>query len=147
MIPWKLNGYVLSMMLASLLAVTACMNRNNMEKNFIPPSFSDDIIEVYFFHFSRKCANCEAIKSETASILKENYPDEWSEGKIVFRMVNTETKQGLQIAEDLDIVGQQVLIFMGEKWSEVTQPAFLFAHEDPNRYARILVEEINRLNK
>ena len=118
-----------------------------VEEIYVAPSLSDEIVEVYFFHFSRKCKNCEAIKSETASIIESNFRMQMKEGKLLFRKVNIETEQGREIAAELDIVGQQVLIFKGELRTELTQPAFLFAYENADRYEQILLEEINKLLK
>ena len=139
------SGFIRLCLAVSILMLSTCSGGKTDRETYIAPSLSDQVIEIYFFHFSRKCNSCEAIKSEIPAFLQQFYPEEWKSGKIVFRMVNTETDQGKEIARDLDIIGQQVLIFKGTLSIEITQPAFLFAHDDPERFGAILKEEIDKL--
>jgi len=139
------SGFIKFCLAVSILMLYTCTGGKSEREKYIAPSMSDQVIEIYFFHFSRKCSSCEAIKSEIPALLHQFYPEEWESGKIVFRMVNTETDQGKEIGRDLEIIGQQVLIFKGKLRVEITQPAFLFAHDDPERFGAILKEEIDKL--
>ena len=97
-------------------------------------------VEVIFFHTNYRCESCEAIKSETAKIISEIYGN-----KVHFAMYNLDDKSGQKPATLLDIRQQTLLVIGGEKRSDITAIASLYAHANPERYREKLKETIDSM--
>ena len=56
-------------------------------------------IEIYYFHFSRRCATCNAVETVTKETIKEYFSDKVKSGKISFKSVNLDEDAGKKLAE------------------------------------------------
>ena len=87
-----------------------------------------DIIEVYYFHNTRRCATCNAIEDVTLETLKESYPTQFASGEITFVSLNLEEADGEKIARDLNVSGQTLLLVLNGKKKDLTNDAFMYAN-------------------
>ena len=45
---------------------------------------------MYYFHYERRCATCQAVEDESAKALNELYPEKVKSGEMTFLSVNIE---------------------------------------------------------
>lgn len=87
----------------------------------LPPK----VIEVFYFHYTRRCTTCLNVEKETQNAIDQFYPKWKEEGKITFFSVNLEDKSNQALIDRFGISGQTLLITMGDKKSDITDIAFL----------------------
>ena len=99
-----------------------------------------ETVEVFYFHNTRRCATCQAIETESKEILKELYSDE-----VAFSAYNLEEKDGKEMAGELGVSGQTLLIVSGDTRINITNEGFLNARSDPGKLKQIIKEKIDPL--
>lgn len=99
----------------------------------------DAKVEVYYFHFTKRCATCNAVETETIKALEKLYPEKVKNGEIVFLAVNLDEEEGEEIAETLGINSQCLLFVSGDNKIDLTTKAFMNARSNPGK----LHEEIS----
>jgi hypothetical protein len=97
-------------------------------------------IEVYYFHYSRRCVTCQAVEAVAQDALIDFY-----EGKIVLKSVNLDDKANSALAKKLGVKGQSLLIVKGDKKIDLTNEGFLNARSNPDKVARKIKETIDAL--
>jgi uncharacterized Zn ribbon protein len=84
-----------------------------------------EIIEVYYFHYTRRCVTCRIVEKETENAINEHFPEMAKEGKIVYMKLNLEEGDNLTLANQLGVSGQTLLVKNGEKMADITNRAFM----------------------
>ena len=102
-------------------------------------------IEIYYFHFTRRCVTCNAIESETKIALKKYYSEELENGVIQFTSLNLDNKEGKKIADELKLSGQSLLIVKGENHINLTSQGFMTARSNPEKFHEVLKSKIDEL--
>jgi len=74
---------------------------------------------AYYFMNDVRCPSCVKIETWTHGAIEEAFADELKEGKIVWRMVNTDTKENNHFIKDYEIVTKQVILVEMNKGKEV----------------------------
>jgi hypothetical protein len=97
-------------------------------------------VEVYYFHFTRRCITCQAVEDVTKEALKEFYGD-----KIPFRELNLDEETGKARGEAMDISGQSLIIVKGDTKINLTNEGFMYARSNPEKLKQILKEKIDAL--
>jgi hypothetical protein len=97
-------------------------------------------IEVYYFHYSRRCVTCQAVEAVAQDALIDFY-----EGKIVLKSVNLDDKANSALAKKLGVKGQSLLIVKGDKKIDLTNEGFLNARSNPDKLASKIKETIDAL--
>ena len=97
-------------------------------------------VKVYYFHFTRRCATCNAVETESKKALESIYPEQIQNGRITFLSVNIEETKNKSLAKELKVSGQTLLIVKGEKQTNLTNLAFMYARSNPKK----LKEEIKK---
>ena len=90
-------------------------------------------IEVYYFHFTRRCHTCETIESETKKDVEILYPDQIKKGSTTFQAINLDDESSKKLAERLKVSGQSLLIVKGTKQVDLTDKAFMYATTNPEK--------------
>lgn len=90
-------------------------------------------VEVYYFHFTRRCMTCNTVESETIKSLESLYPVEVKEGKIKFISINLDDDSSKPIAEKCKISGQGLVVMSGDKRKDLTSQGFMYAVRQPER--------------
>jgi hypothetical protein len=120
---------------------TAC-NTSQSNENIISNDSLEEVkkIEVYYFHYTRRCATCRTVENVTKSILEELYPEDIKTGEITFITVNLEEKNNKSLAEKYQVSGQTLLFVSGSETVNLTNKGFMYARSNPDK----LKEEIKK---
>ena len=97
-------------------------------------------IEVYYFHYTRRCATCREVENVTKSILEELYPEDMKTGEITFITVDIEEKINEKLSEKYQVSGQTLLFVNGSETVNLTNKGFMYARSNPDK----LKEEIKK---
>ena len=97
-------------------------------------------VEVFYFHNTRRCVTCQAVETESKDIVEELYDE-----KVTFIAYNLEEEDGKEMAGELGVSGQTLLIVSGETRINVTNEGFLNARTNPEKFKQILKEKIDPL--
>lgn len=103
-----------------------------------------DCIYVIMFHLAQRCESCNAVEMETRAILEKEYKAELDSGEIRFLVFNIRSENGKKAARQLKASGQTLYIVNGDSISDLSGPAFLFAHTHPERYYKTLKQELDK---
>ena len=97
-------------------------------------------VEVFYFHNTRRCATCMAVEAESKDIVEELYKD-----KVAFSTYNLEEKDGKEMAGELGVSGQTLLIVSGKTRINITNEGFINARSNPEKLKQIMKEKIDPL--
>jgi hypothetical protein len=95
-------------------------------------------VDVYYFHFERRCVTCVGVQKATEKVLKDNFGQELREGKIVYHEINLSDPASKGIAQKLNIGGQGLLVVNGGEKFDLTMQGFMFANRDYDRFKKEL---------
>lgn len=102
-------------------------------------------IELYYFHFTRRCATCQAVESETQAAIAKLYPEQVKKGLISFKSVNLDEKTSESLAKKCKVEGQALLVMSGNKRVDITDQAFMYAKSNPEKFKAELKKAIDSL--
>ena len=97
-------------------------------------------IEVYYFHYTRRCVTCQSVENVSRQAVVELYGD-----KVVFNDFNLEEEYGKQKGEQLGVSGQTLLIVSGDTKINITNEGFMNARSNPDKLKQIIKEKIDSL--
>ena len=89
-------------------------------------------VEVYYFHFTVRCATCHAVEENSKSALTALYPEKVKAGEYAFKGVNLDDATSKPIARKLGVGGQMLLVVCDDKQIDLTSKVFLYA-QDPTK--------------
>lgn len=104
-----------------------------------------DNIEIYYSHFTKRCATCNAVESETKLALETIYGKNLDNGEISFTALNLDVEDDKKIADGLKISGQTLLVVKGDKQVNLTNDGFMNARTNPQKFHDILKTQIDNL--
>jgi hypothetical protein len=104
-------------------------------------------IEVYYFHFTRRCATCNAVETVTIDALKEYFPEKVKSGEITFKSLNLEEDNSKPTAEKLKVEGQQLLFVCNGKIIDITDAGFMYALNSPDKLKAEVKKTVDQLLK
>ncbi len=90
-------------------------------------------IEVYYFHYTRRCVTCNAVETVTKEAIAEMYPTQFKKGQIIFRSINLDEKKSEAIAKQCQAEGQQLLFMSKGKRIDLTDKGFMYAKSTPEK--------------
>jgi hypothetical protein len=102
-------------------------------------SSSSTKVEVYYFHFTQRCATCHAVEDNARSAVETLYPEKVKNGEYAFKGLNLDDASSKAIAEKLGVGGQTLLVVCGNTKIDLTSQGFMYAH-DPDK----IKEEIKK---
>lgn len=108
---------------------------------------SVDKIQVYYFHFARRCATCNAVEEVTKEALQKYFAEDVKNGKIVFTSINLDEESSKTLAKKLKISGQTLLFVAGDKQKNLTNVAFMYAKSSPKKLKVKVKKAIEELKK
>ncbi|MBS2100187.1 nitrophenyl compound nitroreductase subunit ArsF family protein [Carboxylicivirga linearis] len=97
-------------------------------------------VEVYYFHFNRRCATCNAVEEVTKQAIADNYAE-----KVSFESCNLDEEAGKAVGKDLGVSGQTLLIVAGDAKINLTSEAFMNARSNPDKLKALIKEKIDPL--
>lgn len=89
--------------------------------------------EVYYFHYSRRCATCNAVEEVTKKAIADLYAQQYKKGEIIFRSVNLDEETSDVLAKKCKAEGQSLLIIAKGKRKDLTDKAFMYAKTSPEK--------------
>jgi hypothetical protein len=102
-------------------------------------------VEVYYFHFTRRCMTCNAVESESKAAIAALYPTQAKKGLITFKAVNLDEKTSEALAKKCNAEGQALLVISGGKRVDLTEQGFMYAKSSPLRLKAELKKTIDPL--
>jgi hypothetical protein len=102
-------------------------------------------VEVYYFHFTRRCVTCQAVETESQKAIASLYAKEIKAGKIKFLGVNLDVKGSEVLAAKCKAEGQALLVISGNKRIDLTEKGFMYAHSKPENLKEELKKTIDPL--
>ncbi len=124
------------------LVFIACNAQNTKQGGERQKIAADENIKVMYFHFSRRCATCNAVEAETENALKELYPDEMKEGKIIFKSVNLDMEDGKKRGKEYGIDSQSLVVIKDDHQTDLTTEGFMNARTKPEKLKEKIRETI-----
>ena len=104
-------------------------------------------IEVYYFHFTRRCTTCNNVEKVSKEAVEQQYAEKVKAGEITFKSINLDEKEGEAIGAKLKVEGQTLLIVSGEKRVDLTDKGFLYANNSPEKLKAEIRKAINEMLK
>ncbi|GAB4299894.1 MAG: hypothetical protein Kow0068_23300 [Marinilabiliales bacterium] len=135
----------ISVLLMSLFMLCSFYSCNGQEKKDNSQSIKSKNIEVYYFHYTRRCATCLAVENEAREAIKKFFPEEYKSGSITFTSANLDEKDGEALGKKKGASGQTVLIIKGDKKLDLTNEGFMYARTNPEKYHEKIKEAIEGL--
>jgi exosortase/archaeosortase len=102
-------------------------------------------VEVYYFHFTRRCVTCQAVETETKKAIAALYPTQAKNGLITFKAVNLDDKGSSVLASRCKAEGQALLVISGHKRIDLTEKGFMYAKSSPDKLKAELKKVIDPL--
>lgn len=102
-------------------------------------------VEVFYFHYSRRCVTCQAVETETKKSILALYPLQAKKGLITFTSINLDEKSSESIAAKCKAEGQSLLIKSSNKRVDLTDKAFMYAKSNPIKLKAELKKTIDPL--
>ena len=128
-----------------LIALSAAACKTTVSQDQASNEASTEEIQVYYFHFTKRCATCNAVENETRLAIEMIYAEEVQEGNIAFTSLNLEEEDGRKLGEQLQVSGQALLLVKGNQVVNLTNEAFLNARTRPDQFHEILIGHIDKL--
>ena len=102
-------------------------------------------VEVYYFHYTRRCITCNAVEEVTRKSLAEMYPEQQKSGKITFTSVNLDDENSKTIAKKCQAEGQALLVVSNAQRVDLTDKGFMYARSKPEKLKEEIKNEIDPL--
>jgi len=102
-------------------------------------------VEVYYFHYTRRCVTCNAVETESKASIAALYPAQYKKGLITFKSVNLDEKGSEVLAAKCKAEGQALLIISGSKRTDLTDKGFMYAKSSPNKLKAELKKAIDAI--
>jgi len=94
------------------------LNNNKEKKEQINTNYSVidiklpkvDKVEVFVFHATQRCISCINVGKYAKQTINNNFSEELTSGKIVFREINIDLPENYQLAEKFEAAGSSLYI-------------------------------------
>ena len=140
----KNRGLIISVLVVLASTVLTCNAQTTVEKKE-STAVEENKIEVYYFHYERRCATRMAVETESEKALNELYPEKVKSGDITFLSINLEEDSNEALAEKLHVSGQTLLVVRGDQQDNLTNTAFMHARTNPDKLKKALKGSIDKL--
>ncbi|TRZ70186.1 MAG: hypothetical protein D4R97_08690 [Bacteroidetes bacterium] len=104
-------------------------------------------VEVYYFHFTRRCTTCQNVENVSKKAIETLYPEKVKKGEISFRSVNLDEKAGEALGKKYSIDGQTLIVICGEKKINLTEKGFLYANSSPDKLTAEIKKAVESVTK
>jgi len=128
-----------------IIVFTLSCNAQSDKGEVSSAQLQSDIVEVYYFHFTQRCATCRAVEAETKKAIEELYTGAMNEGKIVFVSFNLDEEEGKKMAEKLNISGQTLLVVKDDDQVNLTNDGFLYARTNPVKFREAMQKAVGKI--
>lgn len=138
---------LISIVVAAVVAFLAFRPNGKADVNTDVTVTTADKVEVYYFHFTRRCVTCIAVENKTQEAIVALYPEAYSKGKITFASINLEDEKSKPIAEKAKVTGQALVILSGDFKKDLTAEGFMYANNNYEKFKAEIQKTIDPLVK
>ena len=138
-----MKAFKITFTLLMAVMLSACSARSSQDRK--SGIAENGELQVYYFHFTKRCATCNAVENETRVALEMFYADQVKEGNIAFTSLNLEEEDGKKMAEQLKVSGQTLLLVKGDQMVNLTNEGFMNARTNSGKFHEILKSNIDRM--
>ena len=128
--------------MVSLFSITASCKKEKEIKTTVSNSTK---VEVYYFHFTRRCVTCQAVETESKKAIASLYPAQSKKGLITYKSVNLDEKGTEALAKKCNAEGQALLVISGNKRMDLTDKGFMYGLNSPEKLKAELKKVIDPL--
>jgi hypothetical protein len=132
-----------SLMISFLMSSMACEAQTKKTTKTI--NNNDNKIEVFYFHYTRRCITCNAVESVTKQALAEMYPAQSKNGQITFTSINLDEKANDAITKKCQSEGQSLLFMAKGERIDLTDKGFMYAKSSPDKLKAEIKKTIDAL--
>ena len=132
----------LVVIMVSLFSISASCQKVKAIKTGVSNSAK---VEVYYFHFTRRCVTCQAVETESKKAIAVLYPAQAKKGLITFKSINLDEKTSTAVAKKCNAEGQALLVIKGNKRNDLTDKGFMYALHSPEKLKAELKKVIDPL--
>ncbi|NBC83688.1 MAG: hypothetical protein GVY19_09930 [Bacteroidetes bacterium] len=100
---------------------------------------STDRVEVYYFHFDRRCMTCRSVENTARVAVSE-----MNNNEVNFSAYNLDKAEGQQKGEEIGIAGQTLIIVSGDTQINITNEGFMNAR-NPEKLKQMIQDKIDPL--
>jgi thiol-disulfide isomerase/thioredoxin len=118
---------LLATLLLLIFTFISCSSQSN--KKVVAQKVESSNVNVYYFHFTRRCATCLAVEDNARKAVEALFPNEVKAGDYSFTAINLNEASSKEIANKLSVGGQTLLVVRGDKKIDITDKGFLNAHD------------------
>ena len=104
-------------------------------------------IEVYYFHFTRRCTTCQNVENVSKKAVETLYPDKVKSGDISFQSVNLDEKAGEAVGAKYKIEGQTLIVICKDKRVDLTEKGFMYANDKPEKLKAEIKKAVDGMMK
>ena len=120
------------------LGISCSSQTNKQDKN--EKVNNPQKVEVFYFHYTRRCATCVAVENVSREAVAELYGE-----KVNFEDFNLDKENGQAKGQELEVSGQSLLIVAGNTRIDITNEGFMNARTNPEKLKAIIKEKIDPL--
>ncbi|MDD2634465.1 MAG: nitrophenyl compound nitroreductase subunit ArsF family protein [Bacteroidales bacterium] len=132
------NLISVTLIIISVFSLAGCKNNSDKKTD----SIEESKVMVYYFHGEQRCPTCIAV----GEVSQETVKAEFGENEdVTFKDVDFSTEDGEPISDKYEIASSSLLIVSGENIVDVTDDAFAFARNDPDKLKKIIIDQINKM--
>lgn len=137
-----ISGSLLLFFVVTLFTVSSVAADKKVEAPVLSKSTK---VEVYYFHYTRRCMTCNAVENESKAAIAALYPAQFKKGQITFKSVNLDDKGSEIVAAKCQAEGQALLIISGTKRTDLTDKGFMYARSSPEKLKAELKKTIDAM--
>ena len=104
-------------------------------------------VDVYYFHFTRRCQTCLNVEKVAKESVETLYPDQVKKGTITFQSINLDEKDGADLGKKCKVEGQTLIVICGDKRVYLTDKGFLYANGNPEKLKEEIKKAIEEVQK
>ncbi len=78
-----------------------------------------NFVTVYYFHGNFRCVNCETIEQYTKEAVEKYFQKELDVGKVIFKVINVETKGNEHFTNDYQLYTKSVVLSLVKNGKEI----------------------------
>jgi hypothetical protein len=113
--------------LVVIISNVSCNNQGN--KKEVAQAISTSKVNVYYFHFTLRCATCMAVEENARNAVEALYPNEVKTGEYSFTSLNLDEASTKEVADKLGVGGQTMMVVSGDKKFDITSAVWMAAHD------------------
>ncbi len=102
-------------------------------------------IEVFYFHYARRCVSCTIVQEAAKKNIEELYPEQVKNKSITFSPINLEDEANHPLMKRAKVNSQALLVISGKKRADLTRSGFMFARTQPSLFKKELKETIDKM--